>query len=287
MADFNSFRFGKSFNAIEQVIVVDAISHGAIVAVMKSIHYFSLVLSTAAFGLFMVPAQAVIIDGVDWTSTWEGNVTPANAPGTTANPSFSEFGGSFTVNSGTTTTAGTNAGAATPNPSSSWAGGTAGNGTDSTVEFRVRVLSQGSEVGQPYGTAFFTGWNGERFSIGLNSLGTKLVDFGGSNLPGTNTFAVDTTLWNVYRVVYFDSTNSASLYINGVNTGLTQSGSGGLADTVQFAKFTSEVSATGSSEWDYIRWTNAIAAVPIPEPNSLALLGLTLVFGAAAGRRRQ
>lgn len=249
---------------------------------MKKLFPSTLAALAVIFGLSTATTQAIIIDGIDWTSVWEGNVVPNSAPGTTAEPSFSTFGGTFTVNSGTTTTAGTNAGASGPSPTSAWAGGTSGNGTDSILEFRVKVLTQGSEVDQPVGTSLFVGWNGQRFQLGLNMVGTNYAEFAGGSFLGTNTVTLDTTAWHTYRIVFFDSTNSASLYIDGINTGLTQAGSGGLADVVQFHRYTGAVSATGTSEWDYIRWTNAI-----PEPSALALLGLAAFTMGSAGLRRR
>lgn len=242
---------------------------------------FAAVVFALASGFFLVPAQAIIIDGVDWTSTWEGNVIPsANSP------SFAEYGSQlFTVNSGTTTTSGANAGAG--GVSSGWSGGAAGAGPNSTLEFRVKVLSQGSEAGTSVGTALFVGWNGTRFQVGLNSLNTAYAEFGGQNFPGTNTTSLDTTAWHTYRIVFFDAIDSASLYIDGANSGLTQFGGGTMVDTIQFAKYGGEISNTGTAEWDYIRWTNAVAAVPVPEPTSMAFLGLTMILSTAFGRRQR
>ena len=227
-------------------------------------------------GMLSTKAEAVIIDGVNWTFNWDGNVLP-----TQATPPFDNFGTAFTTD-GFTSIAPAGGGAGMSD--AAWAGGNLGAGPASTLEFRVRVLAQGSQP-DTYGAALFAGWNGVRFNVFLNALDTPFVDFGGSGPSLTNTYEIDTADWHTYRMVFTPGgSEMVSLYIDDVFR-LSTSGGPGFANAVQFANYTGWVSASASSEWDYIRWTNAGAFAPVPEPSTFALLGAVGVAALAFRRR--
>ena len=172
-------------------------------------------------------------------------------------------------------------------PNTQWTSGTAGNGPDSTLEFRTRILTQpDTDPTAIWGTSILAGWNGQRFTIGLNAYGTDYVDFGGGGSSPSNWYYLDTTQYHTYRIVFQSVTETASLYIDGVLR-LTQLGSGGFANTVQFGAYTGEVSPTATSEWEYIRWTNSGAFVPVPEPSGFALVGVACAAWAFLRRHRR
>lgn len=105
-----------------------------------------------------------------------------------------------------------------------------------------------------------------------------------SDNVGGGDFAITTNdAFHTYRfVVANESTGPLAIYVDG-NTTPAHSWVGGASGYSELAFGDLGNSAQGQVQWDYVRWTNAGAYAPVPEPASLSLLAL----GALALRRRR
>ncbi len=141
--------------------------------------------------------------------------------------------------------------------------------------------------------------------IKMKQAGTSRVEFGKSNRQwslvfkdneiqsrfGGDSMAFDTTEWNVFRITKESGVpqgpgdnpdDVVKLYINGslVASDLVISHAGTYDfNLVRVMK----MSGGGTMDIDYIRYTNEGAFAPVPEPATLAILGLGMAF---ANRRR-
>ncbi len=225
-----------------------------------------MILAAMAVSLLTHAASAAVIDGVDWAFNWQGDRLPQDAPALPWDPDWNVAGTPSLNGTGTATVL---------NPANyaalaagQWFGGGANEGPASTLEFRVKLLTTGSS--EAWGTALGIGWNGVQFQFGLGQNSAELTNNNGAG--GGGSITLDTSLYHTYRIV-FDS-GEASLYIDDAFSGIANVGSGGFANNFFIGRFTGDVDALGSSEWEYIRWTNDGAFIPVPEPTCFLFLAV-------------
>lgn len=161
-------------------------------------------------------------------------------------------------------------------PSESWNGALS---LGSTIEFVLRVDSQLQDAGFSQSVGIFTGTH----AAVVVFTSTSVVN--GAIFGNFASYALDTSNFHTYR---FTTTNTGllSLYVDNDPT---------AAFAVQMEASTGnymEFGATtafggGTVEWDSVRWTNDGAFAPVPEPATLALLGLTSLLIIPLRRRLQ
>lgn len=161
-------------------------------------------------------------------------------------------------------------------PSEAWNGSASlGN----TIEFVLRVDSQLPAVGWSQSVGIFTG-----------SYGAILVFTSSSVVNGAlggefASYSLDTSLFHTYRFTTSD-TGLLSLYVD--NNPTAAFAVQMQASTGNYMEFGATTAFGGGTvEWDSISWTNAGAFAPVPEPATLALLGLTGLLIIPLRRRLQ
>lgn len=250
---------------------------------MKTPHCIRLFLTIASVALTCAPAaeasQNVIIDGVTWSVNYTGDYLPNNA---LSDPAWTTL---FQGGSATATVAG---GILTYNSPANadqtyaemantayWNGGSGGS-LDNTTEFRMKLQSSGA----PYDAAemyIFDSSKYFKFTIHEDDPFTP-GNQGYVSLGSGGNIVLDVDVYNTYRVLTFND-GTANLYINGVAAYGTPVNATGASATnkINFGDLSS--GGGGVSDWDYVRWTNAGAFVPVPEPQTgvLILGGLSLL----------
>lgn len=150
--------------------------------------------------------------------------------------------------------------------------------TEFTFEARFRVPSLNEDTSYAGSILFGTGENGRWHEILYSP----------TTIQG---FAVDLTQWTTVRITITGGNTTApvaSVYINNepdVKATQVLLHSANLP-YFQIGDAASGTSRGGVSEWDYIRWTNAGAFAPIPEPGSLALLGIGALVVCHSRRKK-
>jgi hypothetical protein len=141
-------------------------------------------------------------------------------------------------------------------------------GLGSTIDLRLKVDSQDGGVGTAGACNFViaTGSQAWIMQIGSNVIGEKLA--------GGPTPTIDTTdAFHVYRFTVDGVGGPLNLYVDGGQSPLaTWAGVGSGTDALRFGDDQSSVG--GQVQCDYIRWTNAGAFAPVPEPSLLSLAGI-------------
>ncbi len=208
--------------------------------------------------------RSEIINDVDFTYIYRGTAAPSNPPWTTplANGSGTSDGTVFTIQ---TTAAENRYYLMAAGENSPW---DAMETNGSTVEFSTRIVSQAA--GATTGAVNLTITNGSRnFSFILGSDGV--------GINGDNHYALDTSAFHTYRLTLSGSGTTAtmSVYLDGGLTPIISSyvsTAGNTANRLYFG----DPSGTygGITEWEYIAFTNQGAFAPIPEPGTVALMGM-------------
>jgi hypothetical protein len=208
---------------------------------------------------------------VTWANRYEGNVMPASN-----SPPLNEVSLSASTDGNLLTINGTSGGYAALGPDNG--GSTAWNGnaaSGSTLEFRMKVDS----VTSTYGAYMELG--GTSGFAGLKLSATQAITFGASG-DGTP-FNVTTTAFHTYRMTL--ASGVVNFYLDGNETPFsTRNVSSSPYNAFDFGYGTG--AARGTSEWDYVRWTNA-GAFAAPEPSTAAAvaLGLAMLIYSARARR--
>jgi MYXO-CTERM domain-containing protein len=132
-----------------------------------------------------------------------------------------------------------------------------------------------------------SGWAGSALiSTGLRQwsirVGTNYVSIGGDDLY-LPSLGIDSSTFHTYRFTSANDTGNLSLYIDGATTP-THTYTNGVDSAVSRLAFGDLGSPEGGQvQWDYLRWTNAGAFAPVPEPGALSLAAI----GLAGLRRRR
>lgn len=239
------------------------------------------IVSVAALG-FSQRAEAVIINNVDFTVVYTGTALPnASTPAWTQNVSI---GGSMSPNT-------PDAGVLTLNSLSSSSINTyaelakasgywdAASLLGTTIEFSMKVDSNATGKWAAH-VLFLNGSKIFNFAIYEGGIGT----FNGTSL--TSTYAMDTVSgFNTYRLT-LNGGGLVDVYVNNapvpVITGYAGYGSNS-ANVIEWGDASGN--AQGSSQWQYVAFTNAGAFAPVPEPSSAALIGATVLGGILLARR--
>lgn len=230
-------------------------------------------------------ASALFASTVTAQVTWQGEWTDATTfAGATPSWSPAFGGGDFSTTqapSATTITA-TNASFVYFSPDSGFDASTA---TGSTVEFSMKVNSQ--EAGKDFAGSvriFGSDDNGTERRFDLN-----IADDGVQFFTAGQSAALDTTVFNTYRLTF--GGNSASLYLNGNNVATISGQPGGsnliTGSDLRIGVTSGSDTVGGTTEWEYVRWTNAGQFSPVPEPAAFASLLGVLALGTVALRRRR
>lgn len=148
-----------------------------------------------------------------------------------------------------------------------------------TFETRFRIESMS---GQYYAMTIVLFANGKGLSLGFDT--AKIMQFGTPLISG-----LDLTQWTVLRAtVIGGGTPTVNLYINN-NTNAAYSSSSIMYDSGQSGLLfgdASDPAEGGVTQWDYLRWTDAGAYAPIPEPSTLILIAFAGVIGMGWKRLR-
>jgi len=214
-----------------------------------------------------------------FTYGYEGDALPESS-----SPAWAHyFDGDTSVSGGilTVTTPGTHGGSDTDYVEFRQLGGvgqpweTTGAGT--TVEIRVKTDYNVSPHSWAGAIQIDTGSKRWQMLIGEGYI---------SDNAGGGDFAITTNdAFHTYRfVVANESAGPLDMYVDG-NTTPAHSWAGGSSGYSELAFGDLGSADQGQIQWDYVRWTNAGAFVPVavPEPAALSLLGL----GALAMIRRR
>lgn len=233
------------------------------------------------FALCITAATGAVINGVDFDFVYDGSALPQQST-----PPWVSSSSAITaqVNDGifTLTTGGSNQRYYHINHSTSpevWNGGSM---LGTTVEFSMRVIES---TGNRSAAAVTIGGTSRYFIF--NFTDSKI--FAGNTISPNPSLYYDfdtTEAFNTYRIVVKD--NLASLYINNSTEALI-SDYGGAAhsslNTIRFGSASPEVS--GTTEWDYVAFTNKGGFAPIPEPrHAVAWAAVLAIVGVLWKRRR-
>jgi hypothetical protein len=148
-------------------------------------------------------------------------------------------------------------------------------GAGSTVEMRFKSDSVDA-----------SGWSGSALiSTGLSQWAIRIGDFVSISGDDYNLVAngFDPTVFHTFRFTTANDTGDLNMYIDG-STSVTHVFTGGAASAVSRLAFGDlGQPEEGTAEWDYMRWTNAGAFAPVPEPGMMSLA----TIGLAGLRRRR
>ncbi|MDR1282176.1 MAG: DUF1080 domain-containing protein [Opitutaceae bacterium] len=159
--------------------------------------------------------------------------------------------------------------------------------TQGYIEFSIKQASGGNF----YIYLSDTGTDATNFYLSLSN--ARVVNLNGqaSATPDTSTYTV--TGWNTFRIYFDETTNTASVSLNGTSIVSIATGDAD-ATKWQVGKIRLQAGASASQNtgawFDDIRIVNTATPIPpIPEPSTHAILaGLgTLVLALARGWRRQ
>jgi len=152
--------------------------------------------------------------------------------------------------------------------------------TDSTVEFRIKIddVADGQTYASQMLIGFPRGANADRrWELAFKQNG---VDAG---VGASETYAADLSMWHTFRALIYatDATYPGGIMeiydldsADPTTPVLTDNAAPGLTyANLTFGDLFSG-SIGGTTNWDYVAWTNAGAFVPVPEPTLMALLGM-------------
>jgi hypothetical protein len=221
-----------------------------------------------------------VINGVDFTTVYEGNVLP-----TAATPAWSGVvTGSAVANSPSagiltlSTLVSENAYFETP-----WSAS-----TPTTLEFSMKVNSV-DPAAFAATAIYFTNGGPKDYRIAFTSSAILVGDISGtpSNPSGTYaTYAFDTTALTTYRITL--EGGALSLYLNNSPTAAV-SGYTGTGDYTGNAFIFGDASGNvgGTSEWQYVAFTNDGAFAPVPEPAAVGLFAMGAAIFLSRSRSRR
>lgn len=240
--------------------------------------HWGMTVAIGALGLAAATVDAdtnFVANGTLWDVGYTADFLP-NDPG--SNPAWNTLyvgaGSSATVSGGLLTmtrpTSGNGILYAEMDPAN-WDGNSGGS-AENTVEFRMRGLNGQANADFTarlfFGDGLAPGW---AFQFDDNRV-----------YLGSQQYTIDTTAFHTYRIT--ESSGVASLYVDNAPTPVL-SGVVGNSYTANALFFGNDVSSlVGSTDWDFVRWTNEGAFAAVPEPTSVMLL---LVGGAALLRLKR
>lgn len=227
--------------------------------------------------------DAVVINDVDFTVAWYGSEAPttptADTPAWTAGGSLATSGTANSPSAGIYTLTVTESGFATARldlDSTHWNGS-----SPTTVEFKMKVNSQ--DPASSRGAANFSIINGTRqFLVYLGETDIRAL----VTVSEAIEYEMDTMSdFNTYRIT-LDS-GLMNIYVNNDPTAVI-SGYEGFAGNSNNAISWGDTGSTvgGTTEWQYVAFTNDGAFAPVPEPAAAAGLLGAVALCALVFRRR-
>ncbi len=242
--------------------------------------------------VYLPAARAALINDVDFTTYYSAssNVRPNAAtgvsPNETPNWTSAQNGTATSTVSNNIMTLYTTASdnlfytMGNTNPQN-WNGAYGAGTLGTTIEFSLKVDAQTGSTGAVQ--LIFAGATTQAFSMLISA--NKITLATASNGSGVS-YTFDTTSdFHTYRLTQAgDGSSSINLYIDNnsvpIISGYSGYDVGSTSNLIRFGDFSGSVG--GTSEWEYIAFTNAGAFAPVPEPGSLALISLgsaALAFG--------